>query len=77
MNGNGGFSGSDLAQAIMAGNQVAMQWYAVTHQQQATPSIGGMVIQPTTTGGYSASFGTGSLALLLILGVVVVIAVTR
>lgn len=68
-----GFTGEDLATAIMLGNQVALQWYAVTHNTAIPGTPGSVVISPTSSGGYSASFGSGSLLIigLLIVGAIV------
>lgn len=74
MNGDG-FTSSDLANAIMMGNQVALQWYAVTHQTAIPGTPGSVVISPTSGGGYSASFGSGSLLIvgLLVVGAIILL----
>jgi hypothetical protein len=64
-----GFTSEDLGDVIMAGNDVAMQWYAMTHQTQV----------PTRSPGiYTPLPGGGSVAIdpktvvLLILGVIAI-----
>ena len=53
---------SDLARAIFAGNDVAMQWYALTHQTQV-PGPGTVNIATPPGGGINATFGSGTLVL--------------
>ena len=52
MNGSEGFTGEDLATAIMLGNQVALQWYAVTHDTAVPGTSGSVIISPRDSGGY-------------------------
>lgn len=47
---------SNVLDAIMLGNDVAMQWYALSHDIPA-PNQGGIVYQPTS-GRFQASSGT-------------------
>lgn len=65
----------DVLDAIMLGNDVAMQWYALTHDMPL-PGTGGTVYVPpgpNTTGRLQISTGTilvlGGLALALYLAV--------
>jgi hypothetical protein len=66
---------SEMLQAIMAGNEVALQWYAVTHGQQLPAAPGSVsVYRPPGGTGWSASFGSGTLVIgaLVIIGLVIV-----
>lgn len=62
----------ELAAAIFAANDVALQWYAVTHQTAVPGTAGSIVVQTPPGGGISASFGPGTL---LLVGVALVAAV--
>lgn len=54
---------SDLGQAIYAGNDIAMQWYALTHQV-VTPGVGTLTMQTNPdTGRTSLQVGSGALVL--------------
>jgi hypothetical protein len=50
---------SELSQAIFAGNDIAMQWYGLTHQV-AIPGAGTMTINPESG---SVQVGSGILIL--------------
>ena len=65
---------SDLTSAIFAGNDMAMQWWALTHQT-ALPSPGTVVLQPTSRGGSSLQIGSGALLLiaLVVIGGVILL----
>jgi len=56
-------TGRELAAAIFAGNDVARQWYAVTHQTAIPGAPGSVVVQTPPGGGLSATFGSGTLLL--------------
>lgn len=53
----------ELAGAIFAANDIALQWYAVTHQQAVPGTPGSIVVSRPPDGGFSASFGSGTLLL--------------
>ena len=59
---------SDLSQAIFAGNDIAMQWYGLTHQV-AIPGAGTVTVNPESG---SVQVGSGILVLgaLLIIGAI-------
>ena len=58
------FQSDDVIAAIMAGNDVAMQWYALTHDQPLPDTQGGVFISPS-----SMRIGASSQTLvLLVLG---------
>jgi len=59
----------ELAAAIFAGNDVALQWYAVTHNQAIPGAPGTVVLQTPPGGGLSASFGSGTM---LLVGVAII-----
>jgi hypothetical protein len=63
-------SSEDLGRAIFAANDVALQWYALTHQTTVPGAPGTVTITPT-----GATFGSGTLILagLLIVGLVIVL----
>jgi len=62
----------ELAAALFAGNDIALQWYAVTHNTQIPGAAGSVVVQTPPGGGLSATFGSGTL---LLVGIVVLGAV--
>jgi hypothetical protein len=70
MNGDSGFNSEDLGSVITAGNDIALQWYAITHQT---------TIPTRSPGIYTPLPGGGSVAIdpkmvvLLVLGVVALI----
>jgi hypothetical protein len=74
MDNTNGFTTQDLGDVIMAGNDVAMQWYAMTHQT---------TIPTRSPGIYTPLPGGGSVAIdpktvvLLVLGVIAIIAFAR
>lgn len=53
----------ELAAAIYAANDIGLQWYAVTHQTQVPGTPGSIVVQRPSDGGFSATFGSGTLLL--------------
>jgi len=59
---------SDLSQAIFAGNDIAMQWYGLTHQV-AVPGPGTITVNPERG---SVQVGSG---VLIIVGLLVIGAV--
>ena len=61
----------DLQQAIFAGNDIAMQWYALTHQQTGAQQQS-VIVRPNPLGGGSATFSTGTL---VIAGIAIIAAV--
>ena len=61
-----------LSRAIFSANDVALQWYAVTHNMAVPGSPGSVVVSTPQGGGLSASFGSGTL---LLVGLVIVAAV--
>jgi len=65
----------DVARAIFAGNDVAMQWYALTHQTAIPGAAGTVVVTSPESGGFSASFGSGTLLLIgaAIIGLVLIL----
>jgi len=69
MENTNGFTTNDLGDVIMAGNDVAMQWYAMTHQTQVPTRAPGI---------YTPLPGGGSVAIdpktvvLLVLGVIAI-----
>jgi hypothetical protein len=56
---------SDLSQAIFAGNDIAMQWYGLTHQV-AIPNAGTVTVNPNTG---SVQVGSGILILVGLLAI--------
>lgn len=54
---------SDVQQAIFAGNDIAMQWYALTHQTVVPGGPGTITVQTPPGGGLNATFGSGTLVL--------------
>lgn len=62
----------DLQNAIFAGNNIALEWYLVTHPQAHPPGVpaGTIAITPT-----SASLGSG--IILLALGVVALLVLSK
>lgn len=74
MNGSNDFTTQDLGDVIMAGNDIALQWYALTHQT---------TIPTRNPGIYTPLPGGGSLAVnpntlvLLVLGIVAVVVFSR
>ncbi len=74
-NGNtdGGFSGDDLAAAMMAGNEIFLQWYYATHPEaaQTQPAL----VQPLPGGGrLNVNQGT---IILLVVGVAAIVLLSR
>jgi hypothetical protein len=60
----------DVSRIVMAGNDIAMQWYALANDRQMP--TGSITVAPTGSGGISASFSPGTL---LVFGAVIVAAV--
>lgn len=60
---------ADVQHAIFAGNDIAMQWYALTHPTQ--PGMGGVVLQPLPGGGSSLQIGSSTM---LVIGALVLVA---
>ncbi len=60
----------DVSRIVMAGNDIALQWYALTHDRELP--TGSIVVSPTGSGGVSASFSPGTL---MLAGLVIVAAV--
>lgn len=56
---------SDLSQAIFAGNDIAMQWYALTHQV-TIPGPGTITVNPERG---SVQVGSGVLVIVALLAV--------
>jgi len=54
----------ELSHAIFAANDVALQWYAVTHQTAIPGAPGTVVIGTPPGGGLSATFGSGTMLLI-------------
>lgn len=61
----------ELAAAIFAANDVALQWYQATHSD--APAAGRVIIAPQPGGGLSASFGSGTLVLVGVALIAVVV----
>jgi len=53
----------ELTRAIFTANDVALQWYAVTHQTAVPGAPGSVVMTSPPGGGFSATFGSGTLVL--------------
>ena len=53
----------ELAAAIYAANEIGLQWYAATHQTAIPGTPGSVVVTQPAGGGFSASFGSGTLLL--------------
>lgn len=66
----------DLLSAIGAGNDVAMQWYALTHQQ-TLPSATSIIAQRNAAGQASLQIGSGTIVLLGLAIVAVVLIVNN
>jgi hypothetical protein len=62
----------ELSAAIFAGNDVALQWYAVTHNTAIPGAPGSVVVQTPPGGGLSATFGSGTM---LLVGVIAIAAI--
>jgi hypothetical protein len=60
----------DVSRIVMAGNDIALQWYALTHDRELP--TGSISITPTGSGGVSATFAPGTM---LLMAAVVVAAV--
>jgi hypothetical protein len=58
-------TGSDLGKAIFAGNDIAMQWYALTHQVQI-PGPGTVTVNPNSG---TVQVGSGILVLIALIAV--------
>lgn len=56
---------SDLSQAIFAGNDIAMQWYGLTHQV-SIPGPGTVTVNPQSG---SVQVGSGILVLVAIVAI--------
>jgi len=56
----------ELTHAIFAANDVALQWYAVTHQQAIPGAPGTVVVSTPPGGGLGMTFGSGTMVLAVI-----------
>jgi len=72
MAADGGFSGDDLAAAIMAGNEAVMQWYALTHQTTIPVNPNTPIYEQPLPGGGRLTLPSNTL-LILALGAVALV----
>lgn len=65
----------DMMVGVMAANDIALQWYAITQDKPLPGRTGGSVVLSSSPGGVSATFGGGTLLLAALAIVAVVYAI--